>query len=185
MDLLSKKNTQIFLFLLGIGLLVYFSFLLVNVLVLIAVSVLLAFIFAPFVRLLEGQGFSRTISTLMVFIVFGFLVYFGLSFVIPKFFSQMDQVVVALKDFSLNEELNDLEKKILSVFPLFHKGELSLKVQGIISTSFNEAINHITQYVSGIVSIAAFLVVGMFLLRFVNVNRIMEERKLSSELDSL
>lgn len=36
-----------------------------------------------------------------------------------------------------------------------------------------------------ILSIAAFLVVGMFLLRFVNVNRIMEERKLSSELDSL
>ena len=163
MDLLSKKNTRIFLFLLGIGLLIYFSFLLVNVLVLIAISVLLGFIFAPFVRLLEGQGLSRTISTLMVFIVFGFLVYFGLSYVIPKFFSQMDQVVVALRDFSLNEELNDLEKKILSVFPLFHKGELSLKVQGIISTSFNDAINHITQYVSGIVSVAAFLVIVPFI----------------------
>ena len=84
MDLLSKKNTQIFLLLLGVGLLFYFSFLLINVLVLIAVSVLLGFIFAPFVRLLEGQGFSRTISTLIVFTVFGFLLYLGLSFVIPK-----------------------------------------------------------------------------------------------------
>ena len=163
MDLLSKKNTQIFLLLLGVGLLFYFSFLLVNVLVLIAVSVLLGFIFAPFVRLLEGQGFSRTISTLIVFTVFGFLLYLGLSFVIPKFFSQMDQVINALRVFSLNEELNDLEKKILSVFPLFHKGELSLKVQGIISSSFNEAMNHITQYVSGIVSVAAFLVIVPFI----------------------
>ena len=110
MDLLSKKNTQIFLLLLGVGLLFYFSFLLVNVLVLIAVSVLLGFIFAPFVRLLEGQGFSRTISTLIVFTVFGFLLYLGLSFVIPKFFSQMDQVINALRVFSLNEELNDLQK---------------------------------------------------------------------------
>lgn len=163
MDLFNKKNTQIFLLLLGVGLLFYFSFLLVNVLVLIAVSILLGFIFAPFVRTFEGQGFSRTISTLIVFIVFGFLFYLGLSFVIPKFLLQMDQVLVSLKDFSLNDELNDLEKKILSVFPLFHKGELSLKVQGIISTSFNDAINHMTQYVSGIVSVAAFLVIVPFI----------------------
>lgn len=163
MDLLNKKNTRILLLLIGVVLFFYFSFLLINVLVLIAISVLLGFIFAPFVRLLEGKGFTRTISTLIVFTVFGFLLYLGLSFVIPKLFYQMDQVIALLKDFSLNEELNVIEKKILSVFPLFHKGELSLKVQGIISTSFNDAINHITQYVSGIVSIAAFLVIVPFI----------------------
>ena len=163
MDFFNKKNTRIILFLLGILFLFYFSFLLVNVLVLIAIAILLGFIFAPFVRLLEGQGFTRTISTLIVFTVFGFLFYLGLSFVIPKLFYQMNQVIALLENFSLNEELNVLEKKILSVFPLFRKGELSLKVQGIISTSFNDAINHITQYVSGIVSIAAFLVIVPFI----------------------
>ena len=163
MDLLNKRNTKILLSLLGLVLLFYFAFLLINVLVLISISVLLGFIFAPFVRVLEGKGFTRTFSTLIVFIVFGFLLYLGLSFVIPKLFHQMDQVIISLKDFSLNEELNVIEKKILSVFPLFHKGELSLKVQGIISTSFNDAINHITQYVSGIVSVAAFLVIVPFI----------------------
>ncbi len=163
MELLNKRNSRILLSLLGSVLLFYFAFLLVNVLVLISISVLLGFIFAPFVRVLEGKGFTRTFSTLIVFIVFGFLLYLGLSFVIPKLFYQMDQVIISLKDFSLNEELNVIEKKILSVFPLFHKGELSLKVQGIISTSFNDAINHITQYVSGIVSIAAFLVIVPFI----------------------
>lgn len=163
MDFFSKKNTRILLFVLGVVLLFYFSFLLINVLVLVAIAVLLGFIFAPFVRLLEGQGFTRTISTLIVFAVFGFLLYLGLSFVIPKLFYQMDQVIALLENFSLNEELNVLEKKILSVFPLFRKGELSLKVQGIISTSFNDAINHITQYVSGIVSVAAFLVIVPFI----------------------
>jgi predicted PurR-regulated permease PerM len=163
MDFFNKKNTRIILFLLGVIFLFYFSFLLINVLVLVAIAVLLGFIFAPFVRLLEGKGFTRTISTLIVFAVFGFLLYLGLSFVIPKLFYQMNQVIALLEDFSLNEELNVLEKKILSVFPLFHKGELSLKVQGIISTSFNDAINHITQYVSGIVSVAAFLVIVPFI----------------------
>jgi len=163
MDLLSKKNTRILLLLIGVALFFYFAFLLINVLVLIALSVLLGFIFAPFVRMLEGKGFTRTISTLIVFTVFGFLLYLGLSFVIPKLFYQMDQVIALLKDFSLNEELSVLEKKILSVFPLFHKGELSQKVEGIISTSFNDAVNHITQYVSGIVSVAAFLVIVPFI----------------------
>jgi predicted PurR-regulated permease PerM len=163
MDLLNKKNTRILISLLGLVLLFYFTFLLINVLVLISISILLGFIFAPFVRLLEGKGFTRTFSTLIVFIVFGFLLYLGLSFVIPKLFFQMDLVIISLKDFSLNEELSVLEKKILSVFPLFHKGELSQKVEGIISTSFNDAINHITQYVSGIVSIAAFLVIVPFI----------------------
>lgn len=163
MELLNKKNTW-FIFLVLITFSVfYLSYILINVLVLLAISVLLGFIFAPFVRLLEGQGFTRTISTLIVFAIFGFLIYLGLSFVIPKFFLQMNQVVVSLKDFSLNEELNDLEKKILGVFPLFNKGELSHKVQNILSTSFSDAINHITQYVSSIVSLAAFLVIVPFI----------------------
>jgi len=163
MEILNNKYIKIILFILSITFLFYFAYMLVNVLVLIAISVLLGFIFAPFVRLLEGKGFSRTISTLFVFAVFGFLFYFGLSFVIPKLFLQMDQVLLSLKDFSLNEELNDLEKKILGVFPFFNKGELSHKVQGIISTSFNDAINHITQYVSGIVSVAAFFIIVPFI----------------------
>jgi predicted PurR-regulated permease PerM len=163
MDLLNKLNIRFFLLLLAIVVLFYFSYLLINVLVLIAISVLLGFIFAPFVRTVEGQGFSRTISTLIVFIIFAFLLYLGLSFVIPKFYSQMDQVIISLKDFSLNEELNDLEKKILSVFPLFNKGELSQKVQSIISTTFNDSINHITEYVSSVVSVAAFLVIVPFI----------------------
>lgn len=166
MDLLNKKNTRIFLFIAGTVLLFYFSFLLMNVLVLLAVAVLLGFIFAPFVRLLEGKGFTRTFSTLIVFIAFGFLVYLGLSFVIPKLYYQMDLLIISLKDFSLNQELNVLEKKILSVFPLFHKGELSQKVQGILSSSFNDSIDHITNYVSGIVSVAAFLVIVPFITFF-------------------
>ncbi|MBK7629363.1 MAG: hypothetical protein IPJ23_01295 [Ignavibacteriales bacterium] len=86
MELFNNKYFWFISFALGVVSLFYLSFILINVLVLIAISVLLGFIFAPFVRLLEGQGFTRTISTLIVFTVVGFLLYFGLSFVIPKFF---------------------------------------------------------------------------------------------------
>ncbi len=163
MELFNKKNRWIIFFVLSAIVLFYLSYLLIDIVILIAISVLLGFIFAPFVRVIEGQGFSRTISTLIVFAAFGFLLYLGLSFVIPKFFFQMDQVISSLKDFSLNQELNELEKKILGIFPLFNKGELSNKVKDIISISFNDAINHIMVYVSSIVSVAIFLVIVPFI----------------------
>lgn len=165
-DILNKKTKRIILIVLALPILLYILYLLSNVIILLTISVLIGFMFAPFVKLLEGKGFSRTISTLIVFLAFGFLVYLGLSFVIPKLLYQMDQLIAALKNFSLNEELNIIEKKILGVFPLFHKGELASKVDNIISTSFNDAINHLTYYVSGIVSVAAFLFIVPFIAFF-------------------
>ncbi|MBK7228276.1 MAG: AI-2E family transporter [Ignavibacteriales bacterium] len=165
-ELLNNKNKKILaaLFLSILFLLLLYT--LSNIFILVALSVLLGLIFAPFVRFLEGKGFSRTLSTLIVFAAFGFLVYLGLSFVIPKLYYQMDQLILELKDFSLNDELSSLEKKILSVFPLFQKGELSHKVENIIATSFNDAINHLTIYVSSFVSVATFLFIVPFISFF-------------------
>lgn len=165
-EILSKKTSRLLLVLVAIIAIFYFIYLLSSIIILVALSVLLGFIFAPFVRLLEGKGFSRTLSTLIVFTGFGFLVYLSLSFVIPKLYLQMGQLLLKLKDFSLNEELNVLEKKILSIFPLFHQGELAQKVENIIATSFNDAINHLTLYVSSIVSVTAFLFIVPFISFF-------------------
>lgn len=144
----------------------YLFYQLINILIIIAISFLLALIFAPFVKILEGRGFSRTLSTLIVFACFGLLIYLGLSFFIPKLFYQMNQLILALKDFSLNEELSTIEEKILGVFPLFNKGELSTHVQSFISTSFNDAINHITQFLSGLLSALAVLIIVPFIAFF-------------------
>ncbi len=165
-ELIQKKSTKIILGIIAVLLLSYFIYLLSSIIIITIISVLLGFIFAPFIRILEGKGFSRTISTLIVFGVFGFLIYLSLSFVIPKLFLQMDQLLISLKEFSLNEQLASIEKKILSIFPLFDKGVLVQKVQTIISTSFNDAINHITQYVSGILSILAVLFIVPFITFF-------------------
>lgn len=162
-EVLNKKNLRYVVPVIALLLFIYFSYLLINVLIIAAVSVLLGFIFAPFVRFFEGKGFSRTLSTLFVFIAFVFFIYLGLSFVIPKLFDQMDQLISMLKDFSLKEQLSVLEKKILRIFPLFNKGDLSHRVQDMITDSFNTAVNHITIYVSSIVSIAAILVIVPFI----------------------
>ena len=166
-DLIQKRVVKFILALVAIILTIYFAYLLINIIIISAIAILLYFIFAPFVKMLEGRGFSKTISALIVFAVFGFLIYWGLSYVIPKLYYQMNQLVAALKDISLNEELSAVEKKILGVFPLFNKGELAQKVQTIISTSFNDAINHVTQFLSGIISIIAVLIIVPFITFFI------------------
>lgn len=162
----NKRAFRFVLILITVAALIYLLYLLSNVVILFALSVLLGFIFAPFVRILEGKGLSRALSTSIIFLTFGFLVYLAISSVIPKLFYQMDQLIAALKDFSLNEELNIIEKKILAIFPFFHQGELTKKVETIISTSFNDLINHLTIYLSSIVAVAAFLVIVPFVAFF-------------------
>lgn len=165
-EILLKKSVKSILLLITAALLFYFAYLLVNVLIIFVIAVLLGFIFAPFVRILEGAGLSRSLATLSVFSLFGFLVYLGLSYFIPQLVYQMDQLIISLKDFSLKEELNIIEKKILGVFPLFTKGELSDKVQAIISGAFNDTINHLTIYLSSIVSVLALLIIVPFISFF-------------------
>lgn len=165
-EILLKNFVKTLLLLITAVVLIYFAYLLVNVLIIFVIAVLLGFIFAPFVRILEGAGLSRSLATLSVFALFGFLVYLGLSYVIPQLIYQMDQLLISLKDFSLKDELNIIEKKILGVFPLFSRGELSEKVQAIISGAFNDTINHLTIYLSSIVSILAMLIIVPFISFF-------------------
>ncbi|MDY0081604.1 MAG: AI-2E family transporter [Ignavibacteriaceae bacterium] len=165
-DLLNKKIFYYFLVFSGIAVLIYLLYILSNVVVLFVLSVLLGFIFAPFVRLLEGKGLSRTISTLSVFLLFALLVYLALSSFIPKLVYQMDQLIISLKDFSLNEELNIIEQKLLGVFPFFDKGNLVKKAEDIISSSFSDLINHLTTYLGSIFSVATFLVIVPFITFF-------------------
>lgn len=165
-DITQKKIVNLSLLLVAIIITVYFAYLLTEIIIIVAIAILLGFIFAPFVRMLEGKGFSRTLSTLIIFAIFGFLIYLSLSVVIPKLLYQMNQLLIELKDFSLNEELASLEEKILSIFPLFKKGDLTQKAQTIISTSFNDAINHITQFLSGLFSVLAILIIVPFITFF-------------------
>jgi predicted PurR-regulated permease PerM len=165
-ELLLKKSTKVFLALTATLILLYFGYLIINVLIISVIAILLGFIFAPFVRFLEGIGLTRTFSTIIVFALFGFLVYLSLSSVIPQLVYQMNQLLESLKDFSLKDELTVIEKKILGIFPLFHRGDLSEKVQTIISNAFNDSINHLTSYVSSIVSMLAVLVIVPFISFF-------------------
>lgn len=162
-----KKFSWTFLLLVLVSILLYFAYLIIDIFIILAISVLISLILAPFVHQLEEQGLNRTFSTLLVFIGFGLTIYLALSIVIPKLIYQMDQLITSLKGFSFNEELKILESKILRIFPFFSKGEISNRVQTFISSQLANTLSHFYEFVSGIVSVVAVLVIVPFISFFI------------------
>lgn len=165
-DLLSTKSFKFILWIAALVTAIYLFYTLINIVLILAISFLLAFIFAPFLHMIEQQGFNRLSSTLIVFAGLGFLVYLGLSFVIPKLVYQMDQLIQSLEGFSLNDELRSLESSIYNYLPFFTPGELSDRIEHFISSQIVNSFENISAFLTSVVSVIAVLVIVPFITFF-------------------
>ena len=161
-----KKVTKSFLIVAGIILLIYLVYLLSEIIIILSLSVLLAFIFAPFVSMLEGKGLNRLSSTLITFGIFGFIIYLSLSIIIPTLVSQLNQLIIAMEGFSFAEEMKTLEASILNYVPFIKKGELTHRVEMLVSTEVSNIFVTITDLLSSIISIITVLVIVPFITFF-------------------
>ncbi len=155
--------TKFFLWIAGTIIFLYLVYLLTEILVILALSILLAFIFAPFVALLEGRGFNRLTSTFIIFGIFGFIVYFSLSIIIPKFVFQMEQIISALEGFSFAEEVKALEITLLHYVPFLKAGEITHRVESLINSQVVNIFDSVSSLLSSIVSVIAVLVIVPFI----------------------
>jgi predicted PurR-regulated permease PerM len=170
-DALLKKIRRILLWLLGIILLIWLIFLFSDILVLLIIAVLLAFIFEPLVRRLEKEGFNRLNSTLIIFISVGFLLYIGFSLFIPLFTSQMNQLMNTLQVYSLHDQLLRIEKDIHKYLPFFTPGTLAKKIEDFITSSIINSIDKLSEVLTSIVSVAAILIIVPFITFFLLKDR--------------
>jgi predicted PurR-regulated permease PerM len=162
-----KKVTKVIVWIAGAVILLYFLYLLSDIIIMLALSILLALIFAPVVAMLEGRGFNRLTSTLITFALFGFVVYLGLSVVIPKFIFQMDQLINAFKGFDFAEELRSMEATIINYLPFIDQGDISIRLQDFFSSQMVNSVESVTSLVTGIVSVVAVLVIVPFITFFI------------------
>jgi len=165
-DFSRRSFFKIFLALLSIIIAVYLTFLLSNLIIILVISILLAFIFEPLVSNLEQEGFNRLASTLFIFIGLGLFIYLGLSFIIPKFIIQMNQLIITLRDIDIQEQLTIIETEIQSFFPFFTIGELSRRVEDFIETQIINLFDSISILLSSIFSVAAILIIIPFITFF-------------------
>ena len=128
-EFVYRKYYKPILLIIALSAFLYISYQIITIYLLLAISILIALILKPFVYLLEKQKLSRTLSSLIVFISFLLIIYLSLSFLIPQLVSQMNQLVITLKDVSLNQEISLFEKKVIKVLPIIKEGEISSRVQ--------------------------------------------------------
>lgn len=179
---MTEKSIKIFtrfsFWIILTALILIFLFLLSDITLLLIFSVLLAFIFNPFVSLLEKEGLNRLSSTLIVFGTTGFALYVILSFIIPNFIIQMDQLMQMLQSFSLHDQLIQLEAELYRLFPFFKPGELSHKLEDFISSQFVNSFDKISELLSGIVSVVLVIVIIPFITFFL----VKDSRKIMKNL---
>ncbi|RPI71285.1 MAG: AI-2E family transporter [Ignavibacteriales bacterium] len=165
-EMTFKRFSKIILWLLVIFILISLAFLLSDIIIILIISILLAFIFDPLVTQLEQEGFNRLASTLFIFLGFGLFVYLGLSFIIPKFTVQMNQIMLTLRDIDIHEQLTILETEIQSILPFYTVGELSGRVEDFIENQIVNSFDSISVLLSSIFSVAAILVIVPFISFF-------------------
>lgn len=165
-DSTFNKATKFILITAALIIFLYVVYLLTEIIIILALSILLAFIFAPFVSLIESRGFNRLSSTLITFGVFGFIIYFGLSIIIPKFIFQMDQLISSLEGFSLAEEMKVLEATLIKYIPFFQAGDLTSRMEMFITSQLTNIFGTVSEILSSIFSVVAILVIVPFITFF-------------------
>jgi len=161
-----NKATKFFLSAAALILFLYLVYLLTEIIIVLALAILLAFIFAPFVSILEAKGFNRLTSTLLTFGIFGFAIYFSLSIIIPKFVFQMDQLISSLEGFSFAEELKTLEVTLMHYVPFLEAGDLTNSIEVFVTSQVTNIFGTITSVLSRIVSVIAVVVIVPFITFF-------------------
>lgn len=166
-DIFSNKTFKITTALLIAAVIILSVYLFLNVLIILVISILLAFIFHPLVTFLEEKNINRLFSTLTIFAVFGLVFYLAISYLVPNLVLQVNALAESLKDFSLHEQIILLENEIAQFLPIFQPGEFSKKVESIISGFIYDSVGQITNVLSSIVSVIAVLVIVPFITFFI------------------
>lgn len=162
----SKKILKPLLWITGTALCIYLLYALIEIILITAVSILLAFIFAPFISMLEGKGFNRLSATLISFGVFCLVIYFSLSIIIPSLVIQMNQLIAALEGFSFETEMEAFEKSIAQYLPFLQPGDLTKRVEEFISSQLINFFDRISEILSSIFSVIAILIIVPFITFF-------------------
>lgn len=161
-----KKFLRTFLWIIAGAVFLYILYLLFDLLLIFIISLLLAFIFDPFVKQLEKKGFRRFTSTLIVFIIFGFFVYIALSVFVPNLMYQMNQLAATLHLNNLENQISLLEDEVSKYLPFFNPGEISTGIKAFIKSWIANPIDKVSVLLTSIVSVAAIAVIVPFITFF-------------------
>lgn len=166
-DISLKKVTKFLLGLVALLFLVYFSVIIFDIIVMLILSILLAFIFNPLVMFFEKHGVNRLLSVLLVFLIAALLTVFGFSVLIPKIVNQLNVIAANFSKENIDAVLGQFNQTLTEVLPLVSAEEITQQVSTFFSELLVNSINNITEIVTSIISILAIVVIVPFMTFFI------------------
>lgn len=162
-----KKGTRISLIFIVTLSLTAFSYLFSNIIILLIISLLIAMILDPLVKLFENNSISRLSSVLLVFLLSAITIFIGLYFLIPKILGQMNAIADALSKERIDAIISQIEESVKGTIPFIQPAEIATKLSEFISQLLFNSINNISNIVSSIVSVVAISVIVPFMTFFI------------------
>lgn len=144
----------------------YFSYLFLDIIILLIISIFITMIFNPLVTILENQGIKRIISVFLVFALSGIAIFFALNVLIPKIANQINALANTLSQEKVNSLMLQVESAIKEYIPFMQTTEFASKLEEFFSGLLFESVNNISNIVSSIVSVLAIFVIVPFITFF-------------------
>ncbi len=163
----TKKIFRIVLPFLTFGFIFYFFLELINIIVLIAISILLAFILKPLVGYLEFLKVPRVYAALISIIFAVGFIGFLLYYFIPIIATQFDNLLILFKDLRIQDLITQLEKKISNTFPFIRRGEITKHITRLVQTGVENLVTDISNFIPKIFTITAFIIIVPFITFFI------------------
>jgi predicted PurR-regulated permease PerM len=163
----TKKILRIILPFLTFALITYFILELINIIILITISILLAFILKPLVEYLEFLKVPRVYASLIAVISAIALISFLIYYFVPIIASQFENLLVLFRDLRIQDLITKLEKKLSVTIPFIKRGDISKYFTRLIQSNIETLLNDISNFIPKIFSIAAFTFVAPFITFFI------------------
>ncbi|MCU7495224.1 MAG: AI-2E family transporter [Ignavibacteria bacterium] len=166
-DVTLNKIKRVALALLGIGAAIYLAYYFIDILLMLAISVLLTFIFHPFVCELEKRGFSRGWAIFTLLLAGGLLIFLGIYFLIPVLSEQMTTLTDSVRHANLKQTLMNFDRSVSRYIPFIRPGTVYSRIESFASTIIMDLLNSMSFFLSSLLSLAAVLVIVPFMTFFI------------------
>jgi putative permease len=162
----SKKLNKILLISLTVIIVFFLSYLFLDIILIFVISLLLAFIFNPFVTALENYGVNRFIASLFTILVCFYLLFLGITFIVPQLTEQIVNLSSVINQNNIKQFLRSIDRAIVKYIPFIKSGVIAAKFEEWISSFFIHFLDSLSNFVSSIFSILAVAVILPFITFF-------------------
>lgn len=146
--------------------LLYLGYVFSDIIIMLAISFLIALIFNPLVTWLEEHGVNQLVSVLLIFLATGIVIFFALSVFVPKIIFQMNAISKSLNREDINSFIKNLEQQISLYLPFINSENLIEKINEVASSFLLGSINNLSDILTSIFSVVAISVIVPFMTFF-------------------